>query len=89
MSRATPSHPDWDALIYADQADLDAHGWFPCGKTKTAKNLPALEGLRCRNIYVTSRAIEEGSFELFFHLYFNARITGGKVLHVTDFRESE
>lgn len=83
------SKPNWDLLIGADQADLDAHAWFPCGKARTIENLPALEGMRCRNIYVTNRAIEQGSSNLFFHLYYNARCTMGKVLHVSDYQETE
>lgn len=81
--------PDWDLLIGADEQDLEDHAWFPCGKARTVENLPALEGMRPRNSYVTSRAIEEGSSALFFHLYYNARVTLGKVLHTSDYRESE
>lgn len=81
--------PDWDLLMGADQEDLDAHDWFPCGKARTIENLPALEGLRFRNVYLTSRAIEHGSANLFHHLYHNARVSLGKVLHISDYRESE
>lgn len=81
--------PDYDALIGADLADLQNHGWFPASHFGSVENLLALEGLRFRNVYLTSRAIEDGSAGLFQHLYFNARMTGGKVLHVSDFRETE
>jgi hypothetical protein len=81
--------PDWDLLMGADQADLDAHDWFPCGKARTVENLLALEGMRFRNAYVTSRAIEKGSASLFHALYYGARLTMGSVLHVSDYQESE
>jgi hypothetical protein len=84
------SKPDWDVLICADEADEDDWLFFPVGKViANIANLAALEGLRFRNCYVTSKAIEKGSGNLFQHLYFNARMTGGKVLHVTDYRENE
>ncbi|HEX9089792.1 MAG TPA: hypothetical protein VF867_20030 [Arthrobacter sp.] len=81
--------PDWDLLLGADEQDLADHAWFPAGDTRTLENLPALEGLRFRNVYVTNRAIEQGSSGSFFHLYYNARITKGKVLHISDYRETE
>jgi hypothetical protein len=81
--------PDWDLLIGADEKDLADHDWFPAGKGRTVENLLALEGIRFRNVYVTSRAIEHGSANLFHHLYYNARITMGSVLHVSDYRETE
>jgi hypothetical protein len=81
--------PDWDLLIGADQEDVNGHEWFPAGMGRTVEDLLALEGLRFRNCYVTSKAIEKGSANLFHHLYYNARITGGRVLHVSDYRESE
>ena len=80
--------PDWDLLIGADEKDLADHVWFPATKARTVENLLALEGMRPRNTYVTSRAISAGSSSLFHHLYFNARVTGGKVLHVSDYEES-
>jgi len=81
--------PDWDLLMCADEADVAAHGWFPCLKARTVDNLMALEGMRFRNVYLTSRAIEHGSANLFHHLYYNARISMGKVLHISDYRENE
>jgi hypothetical protein len=82
--------PDWDALVCADELEASSYYYFPADKVvANLANLAALEGLRFRNCYVTSRAIEEGSGNLFFHLYYNARVTGGKVLHVTDYRETE
>ena len=84
------SRPDWDVLVCADDKDEDDYLFFPVDKViANLANLAALEGLRFRNCYVTSRAIEQGSGNLFQHLYYNARITGGKVLHVSDYRESE
>lgn len=80
--------PDWDLLMGADEADLKAHLWFPADKARTIGNLLALEGMRFRNVYLTNRAIESGSADLFHHLYFNARLTMGKVLHVSDYREN-
>jgi len=82
--------PVGDVLVCADEKDEDDWLFFPVDKViANIANLSALEGLRFRNVYVTSRAIEKGSGNLFQHLYFNARITGGKVLHVSDYRESE
>jgi predicted HAD superfamily hydrolase len=82
--------PDWDVLVCADEAEEASYLFFPADKViANLANLAALEGLRFRNCYVTSKAIEKGSGNLFQHLYFNARITGGKVLHITDYRESE
>jgi hypothetical protein len=81
--------PDWDLLMGADEKDLADHVWFPAAKGRTVENLLALEGMRFRNVYLTNQAIEAGSANLFQALYFNARITGGKVLHVSDYRETE
>lgn len=78
--------PDWDLLIVADEADEEVHGWFPAEKIFTVENLISLEGLRPRNTYLTNRALEHGSGNLFHALYFNARLTGGKVLHISDYR---
>jgi hypothetical protein len=79
-----------DVLVCVDDADEDLHLFFPADKiVLLSYGLLALEGLRFRNCYLTNRAIEEGSANLFQHLYFNARMTGGKVLHCTDYRESE
>lgn len=81
--------PDWDLLMGADNADLKDHIWFPAAKGRTVDNLLSLEGMRFRNVYLTNRALEAGSAGLFHHLYFNARVSGGKVLHVSDYRETE
>jgi hypothetical protein len=67
---------DWD--LPAPGATTRRSGW----------NL-SLEGIRFRNVYLTSRAIENGSANLFHHLYYNARISMGKVLHVSDYQETE
>lgn len=79
--------PDWDALIGGDQDDVDAHAWFPSGVDGSAQNLIAMEGLRARNIYVTSKALEYGGPNLFAILYRTARMVNGKVLHISDYRE--
>ena len=79
-----------DILICADERDRLNHSYFPVDKVfSNIAHLLALEGLRFKHCYVTNRVIEEGSANLFHHLYFNARITGGKVLHITDYRETE
>ena len=81
---------DWDVLICADEVDADAHGYFPASKVVSNLHfLMPLEGMRFRNAYVTNAAIEAGSGNLFHHLYYSARLTGGKVLHITDYRETE
>lgn len=81
------SAPDWDVLITAP--DEPGWDWFPARLVRDNKNLIALEGIRFRNCYVTSLAIETGSAVLFSILYRTAILTKGKVLHVSDFRESE
>jgi hypothetical protein len=82
--------PDWDVLICADELDAEAHDFFPAAKVVSNLHfLLPLEGLRFRNAYVTNAVIEAGSSSLFHSLYFNARMTGGKVLHITDYRENE
>ena len=80
--------PDWDLLIVADDADAAAHSWFPAS-SRDCQNLLALEGMRFRNVYLTSRAIEYGSANLFSTLYRSALLTKGHVLHISDYRESE
>lgn len=83
----TPA-PDWDVLVCATNEEAESYHFFPA-VTVVAQNgyLLPLEGLRFRNAYVTSAAIEHGSAGLFHHLYFNALIDGGKVLHVSDYQE--
>lgn len=81
------SKPDWDLLICASDEDAAAHHWFPAGKTKLVNEFTALEGIRFRNVYLTSRAIEKGSWVLFQILYRTAKIMQGKVLHVSDYQE--
>jgi hypothetical protein len=83
------SKPDWDLLVIGAAEDPKDFAWFPADITRDNKNLMVFEGLRFRNAYLTSRAIETGSVGLFQHLYVNARITGGKVLHISDYRETE
>lgn len=77
--------PDWDLLICATREDEANHEWFPAGKRRLMHEFLALEGMRFRNCYVTSRTIEHGNHVLFQILYRNAIITGGKVLHTGDF----
>lgn len=79
--------PDWDLLITAVE-ELNDYDYFPA-RIRDCENLISLEGMRFRNAYVTSKAIEQGSANLFHALYFGARITGGKVLHISDYRETE
>lgn len=80
--------PAWDVLIGSDDIDVDWHSYFPAAKTGTVGNLIALEGVRFRNCYLTSKAIEKGSAALFGVLYRAASITpGSRVLHVSDFEE--
>ena len=80
------SKPDWDVLIAADEADAKANSWFPA-KVRTGKDYLALEGLRFRNVYLTSKAIETGGPSLFIILYRSAKLSGGSVLHISDYRE--
>ena len=75
-----------DLLICASDEDAAAHHWFPA-KTRLVNEFLALEGIRFRNVYLTSRAIEKGSWPLFQLIYINARITGGSVLHTSDYRD--
>ena len=79
-----------DLLIVADAADEAAHTWFPAARIHDCQNLIALEGVRFRNVYLTSRAIEFGSANLFTVLYRSALLTRprGHVLHISDYREN-
>lgn len=79
--------PDWDLLITAPE-ELENYHYFPA-RVRDCENLISLEGLRFRNVYLTNKAIEQGSANLFHVLYYNARISMGKVLHVSDYRETE
>jgi hypothetical protein len=81
--------PDWDLLIIGAGEDPGNFGWFPAGDVRDCVNLLPLEGLRFRNVYLTSQAIETGSPNLFNVLYRSARLSAGKVLHISDYRESE
>lgn len=83
----TSPAPKTDLLIVADQADEDAHAWFPADRVKHGKDYRALEGIRFRNVYITNRAIEDGSYVLFQILYRAAVMMNGSVLHVSDYRE--
>ena len=82
------SKPDWDVLITAVDEE-DGWLWFPADLVRDNKNLLALEGLRFRNCYVTSKAIETGSPNLFHALYYSAKLSHGAVLHTSDYREHE
>lgn len=83
----TSPKPNWDLLICADFDDQTDHLWFPA-KVRTCKEYTALEGLRFRNVYLTNRAIEKGSYILFQILYRSAVIADGLVLHISDYREN-
>lgn len=78
------SKPDWDLLVTADEQDTADHSWFPA-RTRTCREFTALEGMHPRNAYVTSKAIQEGSYVLFKILYRSAAINGGRVMHIIDF----
>lgn len=82
--------PDWDILIAANDEDAMNHSWFPA-RTKLVTDFRALEGLRFRNCYLTSMAIEKGSATLFDILYRSAKCTRpmGLLLHTSDYREHE
>ena len=84
----TTKRPDWDLLIAANETDADANSWFPA-KIRLVHEFLALEGLKPRNIYITNKGIEKGSWVLFQILYRAAVMSGGNVLHVSDYRESE
>jgi hypothetical protein len=82
------SNPPYeDLLICADESDAAANSWFPA-RYRTCKDFRALEGMRFRNVYLTSKAIEDGSAVLFQILYRTAVICSGSVLHISDYRES-
>lgn len=83
----TSNRPDWDVLICGDERDALSHSWFPA-KVRTCKEYTALEGLRFRNVYLTNKAIELGSYLLFQILYRSAVMTDGHVLHISDYREN-
>lgn len=82
------SKPNWDLLICANDQDRGSHEWFPA-KARLITDFTALEGMHFRNCYLTSKAIEKGSWVLFQILYRTAKITGGHVLHISDYREYE
>lgn len=79
--------PDWDLLIAANDEDAAAHSWFPA-RTRTVHEFLALEGLRPRNVYITSQGIEKGSWVLFQILYRAATMSGGGVFHTSDYQET-
>lgn len=81
--------PDWDLLIAANDEDAMNHSWFPAARTKLVHEFTALEGIRFRNCYFTSMAIEKGSGTLFDILYRTAKMMRGSVLHTSDYREYE
>jgi hypothetical protein len=80
--------PDWDLLIIGTNEDPKDYSYFPAD-VRDCVNLLPLEGLRFRNVYLTSRAIETGSANLFHTLYRSAKLTHGRVLHISDYREYE
>lgn len=80
--------PDWDLLIIGLDEEPGNYHYFPA-RVRDCKDFLALEGLKFHNCYVTSNAIETGSYVLFQILYRTAAMMGGKVLHITDYRESE
>lgn len=77
-----------DVLIVKDKQD-EADNYLPVDKVFDVVELFKLEGIRFRYAYVTSKALEFGSAGLFQHLYFNARLSGGKVLHTSDYRSDQ
>jgi len=81
--------PSWDLLIIGTNEDPKDFAWFPADSVRDCVNLLALEGLRFRNVYLTSGAIETGSADLFKTLYRSAKLTHGRVLHTSDYREYE
>ncbi len=84
------SKPDWDLLIIGAGEDPKDYDWFPADSVRDNKNLIVLEGLRFRHCYLTNQAIETGGPNLFDILYRTAKIVvGGKVLHISDYREYE
>lgn len=83
------SKPNWDLLIIGANEDPKEFTWFPADDVRDCKNLLALEGLRFRNVYLTSQAIATGSANLFHVLYRSAKLSGGSVLHMSDFHYQE
>jgi hypothetical protein len=77
--------PNWDLLIIGANEDPKDYDWFPAGDVRDCMNLLALEGLRFRNVYLTSGAIETGSANLFHTLYRSAKLSHGRVLHISDY----
>lgn len=81
--------PDWDLLVIgADEAPMD-YIWFPAKVIRDNKNLIQYEGIRFRNAYLSSKAIETGGPSLFEILYRTAKMMRGSVLHISDYREYE
>jgi hypothetical protein len=80
--------PNWDLLIVANGEDEAAHTWFPA-RARHVHEFTALEGLKPRNVYITSKAIEKGSWVLFQILYRAATMSGGGVFHTSDYQETE
>lgn len=85
--------PDWDLLVIGVDEDPMDYVWFPAKFIRDNKNLIQYEGIRFRNAYLSSRAIETGSAGLFETLYRTAKINRGVhkipsgVLHISDYRE--
>lgn len=78
--------PDWDLLIVANEDDAENHAWFPADRYRTIHDFRALEGMRFRDVYLTTLALEKGSDVLFQILYRTCAITGvGRVRHISDF----
>lgn len=77
----------WDLLVIGANEDPKDYFWFPVDSVRDNQNLIVFEGLRFRNCYLSNSAIETGSAVLFDILYRTAKIVGGKVLHISDYRE--
>ena len=77
--------PTWDLLIIGADENPADFVWFPADDIRDNKNLIALEGLRFRDVYLTGRAIETGSPNLFNVLYRSAKLVHGRVLPISDY----
>lgn len=86
--------PDWDILVIGADEDPRDYDYFPA-RVRDNENLIQFEGIRFRNAYLSSRAIETGSAGLFETLYRTAKIIRGVhkipsgVRHISDYQEQE
>lgn len=79
------SNPPYeDLLITGVGEDPADYIYFP-DRIRDNKDFRALEGQRFRDVYVTNRAIETGSYVLFQILYRTAVMCHGRVLHISDY----